>query len=385
MPLIRSTNLRWLQVASLPVLMLWLLSSCAFAPGMKYDPGAPEGNKVDTTGTFSGLTVELQSLTPRQAMLSNLRGDSIRRATLPEEIRAYKPGSYRLGKFDVLAIAIWEHPELTMPFGEYRTDDAAGHMIDDSGSFFFPYAGTIRAEGMTTTELREKLAARLSRVLNNPQINVKVTGFRSQHAYVNGAVGRPGKIALTNSPLSIIDAINQAGGLQGNSDPGHIELLRDGQTYVLDLSESSVGGIPTSGLWLKNFDVLRIPSTDESKVYVLGEVRDPQAVSFSTGKISLVHALMRAGGINNLTAQAKAIYVIRGENISRIKVWHLDARNPLSLAMADRFQLQPKDVIYVDATGLVSWNRVISLIAPTVDLLGNGIISTNTIKTISNQ
>ena len=50
-------------------------------------------------------------------------------------------------------------------------------------------------------------------------------------------------------------------------------------------------------------------------------------------------------------------------------VFHLDAYNPVAMVIADRFRLHPRDVVYVDAGTLVRWNRVVSLMVPTVSAL----------------
>ena len=52
-----------------------------------------------------------------------------------------------------------------------------------------------------------------------------------------------------------------------------------------------------------------------------------------------------------------------------MEVFHLDGRNPVSMLLADRFQLQARDVVYVDAGPLVRWSRVMNLIVPTVSAL----------------
>jgi polysaccharide export outer membrane protein len=86
-----------------------------------------------------------------------------------------------------------------------------------------------------------------------------------------------------------------------------------------------------------------------------------------------VQALADVGGLSPLSAQAKGIYVIRAQDSTAIDVFHLDARNPVALAMADRFPLRPRDVVFVDATNLARWNRVVGLLEPTLDMYYTGL------------
>ncbi len=82
-----------------------------------------------------------------------------------------------------------------------------------------------------------------------------------------------------------------------------------------------------------------------------------------------------------MSAQSKGIYVIRaGVSMDTIKVFHLNSRNPLALIFGDGFNLQPRDIVYVDATGLARWNRLISLILPTVQTINNGAEGITNIK-----
>jgi polysaccharide export outer membrane protein len=45
-------------------------------------------------------------------------------------------------------------------------------------------------------------------------------------------------------------------------------------------------------------------------------------------------------------------------------VFQLDARVMGSMAMAESFELQPKDIVYVAASPLANWNRNLSLLIP---------------------
>jgi polysaccharide biosynthesis/export protein len=48
-------------------------------------------------------------------------------------------------------------------------------------------------------------------------------------------------------------------------------------------------------------------------------------------------------------------------------VFHLDGRSPVAMLVAKEFDLQPKDVVYVDGNGLVRFNRVLTLLIPAIN------------------
>lgn len=346
-----------------------LLASCAFAPGMRYGRTAPSGDAIDTSAQMKGVRVELRSLTPAVIAEMSAGGQAI--SNLPEELAAVGSEPYRLGKGDVVTIPVWGHPELSLPLGEFRSDIAAGQMVDDSGMIFYPYIGSVPALGLTAPELREKVLSALSRYITNPQLDIKVTGFRSKRVYVHGAVEKPMSVPITDVPLTLLDAINSSGGIRIQDvtpgDPSRVELTRGGKTYVLDLFGAYGEGRNASQLLLKEGDVIRVPSAQESKVYVLGEIQRPASLAFTTRTKSLTQAIAETGGFEPLSAQSKGVYVMRASS-DRVQVWHLDARSPVALAMADRFLLQPGDLVYVDATNLAMWNRVVTLILPTAQL-----------------
>jgi polysaccharide export outer membrane protein len=295
--------------------------------------------------------------------------------TLPDEFTQVKAEPYRLGLYDVVTVAVWEHPELTMPLGMYRSDLASGQMIDQTGGLFYPYVGMLQAKGLTTTELRTKLLASLSRILNNPQLDVKITGFRSQKVFVHGGVLKPGTVPVTDVPLTLLDAVTQAGGLSPLGDGSMVEFQRGASKVVVDLFADYGNGVDPSRLVLRDGDVVRVPTRDESKVYLLGEVEHAQALPLNNGHMSLAQAIAEGGGISPLSAQGKGLYVIRMHDSSSVDLFHLNARNPLALAIGDRFPLKSHDIVWVDATGLARWNRVIGLLAPTAALYNSGVQS----------
>jgi polysaccharide export outer membrane protein len=64
-------------------------------------------------------------------------------------------------------------------------------------------------------------------------------------------------------------------------------------------------------------------------------------------------------------------------------VYHLNAKNAMALAMAERFNLNSRDVVYVDASDLGTWNRLVNLILPTASIINYGASTTRNIELIS--
>ena len=89
--------------------------------------------------------------------------------------------------------------------------------------------------------------------------------------------------------------------------------------------------------------------------------------------LSLAEAISASGGLQVQYASPKDIYVIRNTSDAKVDIYQLDAKNAMSLALADRFELNPRDIVYVDASGIATWNRLISLITPTMGLIRQGI------------
>ena len=86
------------------------------------------------------------------------------------------------------------------------------------------------------------------------------------------------------------------------------------------------------------------------------------------GRMTLTEALSDSGGINQETADAARIFVFRG-GLGKPEIFHLDAKSPDALLLADRFPLQPRDVIYIDRAEGIRWNQIIEQIQPTITLL----------------
>ncbi len=275
---------------------------------------------------------------------------------------------YRIGPGDILTITVWEHPELTIPAGTYRSAEQSGTLVTEDGTIYYPYVGIIPVAGKSTREVRAILAQKLSRVIEKVQIDVRVISYRSKRVYLVGEVSKPGQQPITDIPMTILEAVNLAGGFTKDADHSQVLLTRSGTTWRVDLQALYEDGLISQNVKLEPGDIVNVPDRSLNKVFVLGEVQKPGSYYMNKKRITLAEALADAGYVNELTSNPKFIYVMRGQADSP-ELYHLDSKSPDALLLADRFPLRPRDIVYVDAAEVARWNRVISNVLPTATLL----------------
>lgn len=338
-----------------------MLTACN-APGMKLNARA---DSQPTTTERGGLQVTLRKLDPQTVIAQSHRPIDM---NVLAPLLVSEPKPYLIGPQDVLLATVWDHPEITLALGQYRTDNATGSLVDEEGYIYFPYVGRIKVQGLTATQARTALTAALAKVLQNPQVDVKVLAFRSQKIYVGGEVKTPATYTVTDVPFNLSEAINRAGGFTPLADDSRILLTRDKHTWILDFQALVTWGGLANKIYLQDGDTLMVPNNLEAPVYLMGEVTKPGTLPLIHGNLSLAKALSDAGGILSISADARSIYVIRqGQAANAVDVYHLDAKNPTAMILADRFALYPRDIVYVDAGAGVRFARVMELVIPTFE------------------
>ncbi len=290
-------------------------------------------------------------------------------------LTAARAAPYAIDAGDILSIVVWDHPELAgaVMLGEGQGNRGgaetalsalppAGFVVDHEGKVQFPYAGVLKLAGLTEEQARDLLTNRLAVYINKPNVTLRVQAYRSKRIYVDGEVKQPGLHAINDIPMTLVEALNRAGGTLPTADQSRIEVERDGLSYRIDLQRLMQKGVNLAAVLLRHGDVVRVPSRDESKVFVSGEVQVPKALTMHNGRLSLNEAMGESGGISPL-GDGRQVYVVR-RGAAGAQVYRLDARQPGALAMAEEFELSPKDVVYVAASPLANWHRGVSLLFP---------------------
>ncbi len=178
--------------------------------------------------------------------------------------------AYKIGNRDQFIIYVWGHPEFSSPLGMSFTSDnnpllpgvitdggnsatlaskdavdkgVTSYTVDENGNIFVPMIGKVKVEGMTIDQVRSELTKRLAVYVVNPQVSIRMAGYRSKLVYVLGEVNKPYAIYLNDTPLDLAGALSLAGWVNlSAADVKSIYVLRrvkSDQINIYQLDASS--------------------------------------------------------------------------------------------------------------------------------------------------
>lgn len=309
-----------------------------------------------------------------------------------------------VGPGDTLDIIVWEAPPAILfrnsssssflgtvtPTGT-STTSLPSQMVSKQGDIVFPFIGKIQVSGKTPTQIESLIVEKLKGKANQPQVIVRIASNLSSTVTVVGEVKQSTRMPLTPKGERILDAIALAGGVGQPVNKMTVQVARNGKIQSLPLE--TVIRDPKQNIVLQPDDVVTVYYQPLSFT-VLGATGKNDEITFEATGITLSQAFGRVGGLQDMRADSKAVFIFRLEDPGAPTVqpnglvtednkvpvvYQFDMNDPATYFLAQSFPMRNKDVMYVSSAGSVELMKflgvITSVLAPAVSVNNTAITS----------
>ena len=286
--------------------------------------------------------------------------------------------SIRVGVGDVVQVTVFESTvgglfipaEAGIRPGNFVTFPP--QQVTRAGTISVPYAGKVRAAGLTLPDIEQSIEAGLSNRAIEPQVIVTLTEQNATEVSVlgdviNGTGANKYRIKLGGE--RILDMISRAG---GNKFPGYdvFVTLQRGKKRATVYFPTLVNN-PAENIYVTPADMIYVYREQQKFVAfgALATVGQTQGLTaqfaFDQEKLSLNEAIAKAGGLLDTRANPGQVFLYRMEYRDALEkmgvnlipfppeqrmiptVYRLNFRDPSGFFVAQAFPMRHKDVIYV--------------------------------------
>lgn len=291
---------------------------------------------------------------------------------------------YLAGAGDVIEVAVWEAPP-AMLFGVVPMDGRIisptaqvtsfpEQMVDSDGLISLPFAGRIQAAGRSVREIEEDIIRKLKGKTNRAQVLVRMIRNATANVTVVGEVTSSLRMPLTAKGERLLDALAAAGGVRQPINKMTLQITRDNQVQSLPLD--TIIRDPKQNIEMRPGDV--VTALFQPLAFtVLGATGRNEEVNFEAQGISLTQALARAGGLQDLRADARGVFVFRLEDANALNwpqqvrttpegkvpvIYQVDLSDPANFFIAQSFPIQNKDLLYVSNAPAAELQKFLNIV-----------------------
>jgi polysaccharide biosynthesis/export protein len=388
--------------SALPLPWLRRLATCflllTVAACSSLGASGPSASSVRSAADESVGAANIQIIKVTDAVARQVAAAS-RPALFSDTLGEVPPVGTVVGRGDVLQVSIWEAPPAVLfgtsssfgagsvasamaaPFaGMSQQTSIPDMMVDDAGTITVPFAGSVRAAGLTPHQVEREIQARLTGKAHDPQVLVQITRNASADVTLVGDVGTNTRVPLTPRGERLLDVLAAAGGVKTPLDKTTIQITRGDRVVTMPMA--AVVRDPAQNVRLQPEDVVAAISQSYSFT-ALGETGTSAEVPFESTGITLAQGLGRAGGLKSESADIRGVFIFRLENPAAVSpaiantarrtsdgripvIYVVDLKDPASLFVAQTFPIKDKDVLYVSRTPLSDLQRFITIAASMV-------------------
>ena len=310
-----------------------------------------------------------------------------------------KPPAPKIGIGDTISVSIWEAAGGGL-FGASPTDHVTAgsrsvtipeQVVARDGAITVPFAGRVPVAGRSLVEVQHMIEQRLAEKAIEPQVIVTLAKSVTNAVTVSGEVVNGARVPLSVNGDHLLDVIALAGGAKSAVYDTFVRLSRNGVTATIPMER--LVSDPAENIYAQPGDVLtlvRVPQTFS----VLGATGQNTQLTFSAERITLVEALAKAGGLQDLRSDPAGVFLFRfepqavvaalnapqlstGPDKSSPVVYRLDMSDANTYFLAQRFPVEDKDIIYVANAKLNELQKFFTLLNTLTGPVITGIVVKN--------
>ncbi len=266
-------------------------------------------------------------------------------------------------------------------------------LVDRSGHITVPFAGDVQAAGRSLTAIQKDIETKLQNRAIEPQVIVSLLQQNATEVAVVGDVlNGANKFPVRFNGDRVLDMVSKAGGLRFPGYELFVTLQRGGKRATIYFP--NLVNNPPENIYVQPGDMLYV-YREQQKFVAVGALGNSgltgsgstQQFAFEQEKLSLGEAIAKAGGLLDLRADARQVFLYRMEdreiltsmqvNLARFPagqkliptVYRANYRDPSTFFVTQRFPVRHKDIIYVanaDSIEVVKFLTYLRAITSTV-------------------
>jgi polysaccharide biosynthesis/export protein len=373
-----------------------LTGSCALMPAQ-----GPSGIDV-RAGQHDpeSLPYALERITPKVI--------SVLAANAPELGKAFRdsrpPKDIVFGVGDVVAVTIFEAAagglfipaEAGVRPGNFV--NLPNQAVDNNGDISIPYAGQVRAAGLSPPQVQAEIVNALKNRAIEPQAVVSTVDQRTSLLSVLGDVNTPSRFPANAAGEHILDTITRAGGPKSQGYDEWVMLQRDGHREIVPFG-ALLYEPRLNNIWTHPNDTIFLYREPQTFV-AFGASGQQGQFNFDDWRLSLAEGLAKMGGLNDSQAEPANVFLYRGETRAVATqlgidctpfqgpiipvIYRLNLRDPAGYFLATKFQMRNKDVIYTSNAAVVDAAKAMQFFRLVVATVNDPITTATNVYTLKN-
>jgi polysaccharide export outer membrane protein len=340
----------------------------------------PTAREIKSAANVPALDMHIVTVTPQIAAAAN---SSERLGFGSAFLNAGIVSADTISPGDRVSVTVWENVDTGLLAGVGQKVTVLQEIqVDGSGHIYVPYAGRMKASGMSPNELRRKITESLEVQTPDPQVEVRRVAGDGATVSVLGGVSQPGVYPIEAPTRRLSAILARAGGVTLVPGVAQVRLERGGRTGRIWLQ--SLYDNPRNDVALRAGDRI-IVEEDRRSFTALGATEGQARVRFTKQDMSAIEAIAEAGGLDGRTADPTGVFVFRNESsqvANRVlgradlageqrMAYVLDLTRPEGLFSAREFIIHDEDTVYITEAPFASWGRALGVGATVVSLAGS--------------